>query len=78
MVAREGHRARGRRSDRRVAGRVYATSRFVESFLFKVKSNDPLAISAVIAILLAAAILAGYVPAERAARIDPMAALRQE
>jgi predicted permease len=57
---------------------AYATSRFVESFLFKMKPNDPLAVSAAAGILLAAAMIAGYVPAERAARIDPMAALRQE
>lgn len=57
---------------------AYATSRFVESFLFKMKPNDPLAVLSAVGILLAAAIVAGYLPAERAARIDPMAALRQE
>jgi predicted permease len=55
-----------------------ATSKFVESFLFGMKPNDPLALTLAVAILLAAALLAGYVPARRASRIDPMAALRQE
>lgn len=53
-------------------------SRFVESFLFGVKPNDPRTLMLAIVILLAAALLAGYVPARRASRIDPMAALRHE
>src|SRR6202012_3402163 len=39
---------------------AYQTTSFVKSFLFGVKSNDPLAISASVAILIASAILAGY------------------
>jgi predicted permease len=54
------------------------TSKFVESFLYGMKANDPLALAAAVAILLGAAILAGYVPARKASRIDPMAALRHE
>ena len=54
------------------------TSRFVGSFLFGMKPNDPLALTAAIAILLAAALLAASVPARRAAHIDPMTALRHE
>ena len=54
------------------------TSRFVESLLFGMKPNDPLALTLAVAILLAAALLAGYVPARRASRIDPMTALRHE
>ncbi|MBV9404100.1 MAG: FtsX-like permease family protein, partial [Acidobacteriaceae bacterium] len=57
---------------------AYQTTSFVKSFLFGVKPNDPLAIGASIAILIACAILAGYLPAFRAARIDPMTALRNE
>ena len=53
-----------------------AMSRFVESFLFGMKPNDPSALTAAVAILVTAALLAGYAPARRASRIDPMAALR--
>jgi macrolide transport system ATP-binding/permease protein len=54
------------------------TSRFVESLLFGMRPNDPLALTLAVAILLGAALLAGYVPARRASRIDPMTALRHE
>jgi macrolide transport system ATP-binding/permease protein len=54
------------------------TSRFVESLLFGMKPNDPLALTLAVVILLSAALLAGYVPARRASRIDPMNALRHE
>ena len=54
------------------------TSKFVESFLFGVKPNDPEALALAVAILLGAALLAGYVPARKASRIDPMIALRHE
>jgi macrolide transport system ATP-binding/permease protein len=57
---------------------AFGTSRLVESFLYGMKPNDPLAITAAVVILLAAAILAGYAPARRASRIDPMVALRHE
>jgi predicted permease len=59
-------------------GAAYQTTTFLKSFLFGVKPNDPLAIGASVAILIACAALAGYLPAVRASRIDPMAALRDE
>ena len=55
-----------------------ATSRFVGSFLFRVKPNDPRSTVASVIVLLSVAFLAGYVPAWKASRIDPMAALRHE
>ena len=55
-----------------------AASRLVEAFLFGTKPNDPVSLALAAAILLCAGLLAGYIPARRAARIDPMAALRHE
>jgi len=53
-------------------------SKAVESYLFGMKPNDPPALAGAAVALLSAAILAGYMPARRASRIDPMTALRQE
>jgi predicted permease len=53
-------------------------SRLVKSFLFETQPNDPRTLALAGIILLIAAILAGYAPARRASRIDPLAALRQE
>jgi ABC-type antimicrobial peptide transport system permease subunit len=59
-------------------GVAWWTSHFVASFLFGVKPNDPAAISVSVAVLAFAALAAGYAPAWRASRIDPMVALRHE
>ncbi len=53
-------------------------SKFVASFLFGMKPNDPLALMLAVATLLSAALLAGYFPARKASRIDPTIALRHE
>jgi ABC-type lipoprotein release transport system permease subunit len=42
------------------------------------KPNDPRALTLPVAILLSAALLASYVPAQKASRTDPMSALRHE
>ena len=57
---------------------TWAASRFVESFLYGVKRDDPVSVSISVLILIAAASVAGYAPAWKASRIDPMAALRHE
>ena len=57
---------------------AFAASKLVESFLFGMKPNDPVAIAVAVAVLIAAAVIAGYAPARRASKIDPMAALRHE
>jgi predicted permease len=54
------------------------TSDLVNSFLFGMKPNDPVALGVAAATLLAAALAAGFAPARRASRIDPMTALRHE
>jgi predicted permease len=54
------------------------TSRLIESFLFGVRPNDPRALALAAVILLTAAFVAGYGPARRASRVDPMVALRHE
>jgi ABC-type antimicrobial peptide transport system permease subunit len=46
------------------------------ALLSQMKPNDPLALSGAALILLAAVLLAGYLPARRASRLDPWAALR--
>jgi ABC-type antimicrobial peptide transport system permease subunit len=55
-----------------------ATSKFVESFLFGLRRNDPRSLAMAVAILLSASLVAGYFPAWRASQIDPMMALRHE
>ncbi len=55
-----------------------AASKLVKSFLFGIKPNDPLSVIIAVGILAGSAVLAGYLPARNASRIDPMAALRHE
>jgi predicted permease len=63
-----------------VAGLVAAgvLARLMSSLLFGVSSLDPLAYVAALAVTIAAATLAAYLPARRAAQIDPMNTLRAE
>ncbi len=58
-------------------GALFLT-RFLTSLLFGVKPTDPVTLAAVAALLAAIALLACYIPARRATRIDPLAALRCE
>jgi predicted permease len=55
-----------------------AASRFVNSMLFGIRPQDPLAIAGAVLLLSATALLAALVPALRAARVDPTIALRNE
>jgi predicted permease len=57
---------------------AFVMFRVVRSFLFETQPNDPVNLALACVILLSAAILAGYAPARRASRIDPLAALRHE
>ena len=56
----------------------FGVTRFLGAMLFEVKPSDPLTLIGVAALLLAVALVACYIPARRATRIDPIAALRSE
>ena len=55
-----------------------ALTRTAASLLYELKPNDPLTITLAALLLATVAALAGYLPARRAARVDPMIALREE
>ena len=57
---------------------AFGLSRFMQSLLFEVTVTDPVVFGGVAALLGVVAIVAGYIPARRATRIDPMVALRRE
>ncbi|HLJ50013.1 MAG TPA: ABC transporter permease [Bryobacteraceae bacterium] len=63
-----------------LAGMPFAmwAARYAKSLLFGVTASDPLTAIATAAILMTVALVAGYVPARRALRVDPMVALRCE
>lgn len=57
---------------------AFAATRVLQTFLFGVTPTDPIAFTAVTAVLIAVGLTAAWLPARRATRIDPVAALRAE
>jgi putative ABC transport system permease protein len=57
---------------------AFATTRLLRSLLFGVSETDPVTMTAVAVAVTGAAFVASYLPALRAARVDPMEALRHE
>ena len=59
-------------------GAALLLTRFLDSMLFGLKPNDPATLVSAALLLFAAALLAGFIPARRASRVQPMQALRHE
>src|SRR5207237_393431 len=60
-----------------LAGALTAT-KLLQSLLFDMTATDPITYAAILALLVGAAIIASWIPARRASRVDPVAALRAE
>jgi len=54
------------------------STRMVASFLYGVQAGDPLTFTAAVLLLATSGLLASYLPARRATRVDPLSALRSE
>jgi ABC-type antimicrobial peptide transport system permease subunit len=59
-------------------GLAAGVSQLIAAALFEVQPRDPWTFASVVAVLTAAGLLACYIPARRAARVDPLSAMRAE
>ena len=57
---------------------VFASTRFASTLLFQLTPTDPVSLGVAALLLVAVGLVAGYVPARRATRVDPLVALRDE
>jgi putative ABC transport system permease protein len=77
LVVRDGMRVAGVGVTLGVVAALFAT-RFASGLLYGVSPRDPLTLTTVVVTLLVVSALANYLPARRAARVDPLMALRQD
>jgi ABC-type antimicrobial peptide transport system permease subunit len=59
-------------------GGAIAGTRLVETMLYQLPARDPLTIAGAALVMMTTCVLAGYLPARRASRVDPLVALRAE